>query len=507
MADGGTLRAAWKASAFDQLAHASLDGIWACDADLRCLYWNAAMERLSSLPAARVVGCEIVEVLSRIGEGDVRTAVRQVLEGAPAASTEQRSTGTGQSFVVLRTQLTPIRGQVGEIVGVVAIVRDATAEDRMRQELRETDARFRNMADASPVLLWMSRTDGLCTFFNQTWLEFTGRTLEEEWGVGWAENVHFEDFAECMDTYVDAFNERRPFEIEYRLRRKDGEYRWLLDRGTPRYTPDGRFAGYIGSCVDITERRILEAELRAAIEARDDFLSVASHELGTPLTALKLEIEQLTRLVNGKARDQRLQSRVGSIDAEIQRLGVLVETLLDTTRLRAGAWKLSPEGIDLRQLLEQLLRDLSPVAEAAGCPLTLRTVPSVVGIWDRSRLEQALVNVLSNAFKFGAGEPVEVTLDSDGVSATIRVRDRGVGLPPEQQNVIFSRFGRAPHTRGYGGLGLGLWIARHSIEAMGGTIRVESAVGEGATFELLLNCHSLQTPDLTREGAEVGAAG
>ena len=95
------------------------------------------------------------------------------------------------------------------------------------------------MADASPVLLWMSGTDGLCTFFNQTWLDFTGRTLEEEWGVGWAEGVHFEDFQRCMDTYMDAFNERRVFEMEYRLRRADGEYRWILDRGTPRYTPDG----------------------------------------------------------------------------------------------------------------------------------------------------------------------------------------------------------------------------------------------------------------------------
>jgi PAS domain S-box-containing protein len=390
---------------------------------------------------------------------------------------------------VLRSQLLPIHSEAGQVVGVAAIVRDATAEDRVLQDLGETDARFRNMADASPVLLWMSRTDGLCTFFNQTWLEFTGRTMEEEWGVGWAENVHFEDLEGCMDTYLTAFNERRQFEMEYRLRRKDGEYRWILDRGTPRYAPDGRFVGYIGSCVDITERRKLEAELRAAIEARDDFLSVASHELGTPLTALKLHVEQLRRTVRAEEFDDvtTVRKRVGAVAAEVQRLGQLVETLLDSTRLRAGSWRLNPERLELGEVVARVLGDLAPVAEAANCPVTLSAEPSLVGSWDRARLEQALTNVLSNAFKFGAGAPVEVTLDREAESVIARVRDHGVGLPQEEQELIFQRFGRAAHTLGYGGLGLGLWIARQSIEAMGGAIRVHSLPGDGATFELVLH--------------------
>src|SRR4029077_18002556 len=153
------------------------------------------------------------------------------------------------------------------------------------------------MADAAPVLLWMSGEDGLCTFFNQSWLEFTGRTMAQELGEGWAESVHFEDLAACMSTYLDAFKERRVFEMEYRLRRRDGEFRWVLDRGAPRYTSEGDFAGYIGSCIDITERRKLETELRGAVEGRDHFPFVASHELGTPLTTLKLQVERLQRML------------------------------------------------------------------------------------------------------------------------------------------------------------------------------------------------------------------
>jgi PAS domain S-box-containing protein len=492
LAKGGTLPAAWRASAFEQLVDESLDGVWACDRELRCLYWNAAMEQLSGFPAGRVLGYGIEEVLARAGDGDAGAAIRRVLEGAPVISVQQRAAAGAEPARAFHTHHLPIRADSGEVVGVAGIVRDVTEEERIRQDLRETDNRFRNMADAAPVLLWMSRTDGLCTFFNQTWLEFTGRTLEDEWGVGWAENVHFEDLEGCLETYRAAFNERRVFEMEYRLRRKDGAYRWILDRGTPRYAPDGRFAGYIGSCIDITARRDLETDLRRAIEVRDDFLSVASHELGTPLTALRLHADQLRRALGttgGAAQGRRsMEARVGSVAQEIRRLSQLVETLLDSTRLAVGAWKPTFEPVDLGALVDRLVQDLGPMAERAGCTIGLRIQPSLWGSWDRGRLEQALTNVLGNAFKYGAGAPVEISVEGDHAAARVRVRDHGVGLPPDQQEMIFQRFGRAPHTRGFGGLGLGLWIARELLEAMGGTIRVESAPGDGAMFEIALGC-------------------
>src|SRR5688572_3132672 len=137
---------------------------------------------------------------------------------------------------------------------------DATPTDLDRRVL-ESEGRFRAMADHAPVLLWMARPNGECEFFNARWLSFTGRSMQEEVGNGWAEGVHVEDFQSCMHTYLEAFAARREFSMEYRLRRFDGQYRWIYDQGTPRFEPDGSFAGYIGSCIDVTEQRRAQAAL------------------------------------------------------------------------------------------------------------------------------------------------------------------------------------------------------------------------------------------------------
>jgi two-component system, LuxR family, sensor kinase FixL len=147
------------------------------------------------------------------------------------------------------------------------VSRDITKRKVVEEELRESEARFRAVADAAPVLIWMSGPDKFCTFFNKGWLDFTGRSLEQELGNGWAEGVHREDFDRCLDIYRNSFDARQPFTMEYRLRRSDGEYRWVLDIGTPRFASDGAFLGYIGSCIDITERKRAEEKFGIVLDA------------------------------------------------------------------------------------------------------------------------------------------------------------------------------------------------------------------------------------------------
>jgi signal transduction histidine kinase len=306
--------------------------------------------------------------------------------------------------------------------------------------------------------------------------------------------VHFEDFQRCMDTYVLSFGQRVVFEMEYRLRRADGEYRWVLDRGTPRYTPDGRFAGYIGSCVDITERKAAEAELRRAVQVRDQFLSVASHELRTPLTPLQLQIDRLDRLLHREPRESvdldEVTEMALMVKSQVGRVAELVDVLLDVSRVTYGTMHLEFAELDVAELVRQTVERWRPAAATAGCRLHLRMDGPVLARSDRLRLEQLLNNLLSNAIKYGARKPVEVELAADPDLVRLQVRDHGIGVPLADQARIFERFERAVPVENYGGLGLGLWISRQIAEALGGAIRLESEPQKGARFLVELPRHS-----------------
>jgi PAS domain S-box-containing protein len=152
-------------------------------------------------------------------------------------------------------------------IRLLGVYMDVTAQKQAQEALRESEARFRTMSDVAPVMIWMSDTDKLCTFFNQGWLDFTGRPLEQELGNGWTEHVHPDDLNRCLEVYVNSFDARQTFTMEYRLQRSDGEHRWVLDSGTPRFAADGNFLGYIGSCVDITELKEAQDRFRLVVES------------------------------------------------------------------------------------------------------------------------------------------------------------------------------------------------------------------------------------------------
>jgi PAS domain S-box-containing protein len=473
------------------LAEESVDGMVALDRELRFVYWNRAMSQLFGMHGDEVLGRYMLELFPFLVESGDDEALRAALAGQ---SVEVRDRPFFVSSVQRRgfydARYAPYRDRQGAVIGVTAIIRDVTERRLTEEQIEETEARFRNMADASPVLLWMAGRDALCTFFNQTWLDFTGRTLEQEWGVGWAEGVHPEDFQRCMDTYVAAFGERRVFEMEYRLRRADGQYRWILDRGTPRYAAGGAFAGYIGSCIDITDRKRAEVELRDAVRARDEFLSIASHELRTPLTALQLQLESLARALQ-RGTDQpgmraRVERSAASAVAQSERMAVLVEEMLDVSRIAAGRVPLEYDDIDLCAVARDAAARLGKTAADAGATLEVCADGTQAGRWDRLRVEQVITNLLTNAIKYGGRKPVTLAIQGDADAVRVTVQDHGIGIAPAHQQRIFDRFERAVSSRNYSGFGLGLWICRRIVEALGGEITVESAPGRGSTFTVTL---------------------
>ncbi|MCY1022114.1 ATP-binding protein [Pyxidicoccus sp. MSG2] len=232
---------------------------------------------------------------------------------------------------------------------------------------------------------------------------------------------------------------------------------------------------------EVTRREVTESHLREAVRARDDFLSVASHELKTPLTAFRLQLELIERNLSPEARTH-VGDRILSAGRQVSRLSALVENLLDVSQITSGRLSLSHDDGDLSALVADAVARLRDEVEAAGSALTLHLEAPLTGRFDRLRMDQVVTNLLQNAIKYGAGTPIEVRVERDGALARITVKDGGIGIAMEDTERIFGRFERAVSARKYGGFGLGLWIARQVVVAHGGTVSVVSAPGRGATF-------------------------
>jgi PAS domain S-box-containing protein len=252
---------------------------------------------------------------------------------------------------------------------------------------------------------------------------------------------------------------------------------------------EGRLRGFSVVVRDITDQVKLVEDLRVAVRSRDEFLSMASHELRTPVTTLQLQLQTLHRVLDRSneqvPRDAMLQ-RAQNLERQTSRIALLVGDLLDLSRMRLGKIELELDELDLAELARETVERLRPQAVRAGCALSLRADSPAVGRWDRLRIEQVLTNLITNAVKFGDAKPIVVSVAGDEERVWIMVEDHGIGIAPENQSRVFDRFERAASPENYGGLGLGLYIARQIVEAHGGTIALRSTPGAGSTFTVEL---------------------
>jgi PAS domain S-box-containing protein len=289
------------------------------------------------------------------------------------------------------------------------------------------DARFRLLADHAPVMLWMSGLDGLCDFFNSTWLAFTGRTLEQERGNGWAEGVHPEDFQDCMDRYLDSFVRRQSFRMEYRLLRADGQYRWILDHGVPRYGQDGVFEGFIGSCIDITEMRegaeVLKARtlaLAAALREREVLLSEVHHRV-------KNNLQLVSSLLALQARGAGADAQHALIEGQrrIDSIALVHEQLYGSRNLSA---------VNLARYAEALVPELCHASGAAERIELLLRLEDVELHPERAVpcglvLSELVTNALKHAFPGERRGQLTVQLERlPRARLKLTVKDDGVGL-------------------------------------------------------------------------------
>ena len=432
--------------------------------DYRFLEVNDTFERYTGWKREEVVGRTPLQIEFWVDISQRSTFLEQLLAQSAIGSMEilfRRKDGQVRTGL-LSSELININGEPCAL----SLFADVTEAKRAEEARRESEERFRLVANTAPVMIWMSGLDKLCNYFNQPWLDFTGRTVDQELGNGWAEGVHPEDFRSCLDTYVKAFDRRESFRMEYRLRRHDGKYRWVSDIGVPRFEPDGSFAGYIGSCVDITDRKQAEeaqADIgRRLIEAHEEERTWIARELhddiNQQIALLAIELEQFDQQppeagVEVQDRISHMRQRLLDLGKDVQALSHrLHSSKLDYLGLAVAASSFCKE------LSEQQKVEID--FQHTGIP---RNLPKEVSLC----LFRVLQEALQNALKHSGVRHFRVELHGTARDIRLTVSDLGIGF--DQQDAVNRR-------------GLGLISMEERLQLVCGEFSAESQPGRGTTI-------------------------
>ncbi len=467
------------------------------------LSWNKGAEHLYGYSAEEVIGRSIAVLVPANKPDEIPQILEKIRRGERIQHYEAvRRRKDGQLLYVSLT-ISPIKDSVGQIVGASTIARDMTERKLFEEALQESERRFHLMANSAPVMIWIAGTDTLCYFLNKFWLDFTGRTLEQESGNGWAEGVHPADLDRCLATYLSAFEARSDFRMEYRLKRADGEYRWILDNGIPYYTPGNNFAGYIGSCIDITERKQMEEALQKTqaqllqsqkLESVGRLAGGIAHDFNNLLTAITGYSELI---LLGLDEQDPLHTDITEIEKAANRAANLTRQLLAFSRQQV----MQPRVLNLNEVMTDMDKLLHRLI---GEDIELVSIPSsnLGQVWvDPGQIDQVIVNLAVNARDAMPDggmltiETANMELDEEygsvghlevktGPYVMLAITDTGSGMDAATQEKIFEPFFT---TKEVGkGTGLGLATVYGIVNQSNGYIWVYSEPGVGTTFKIYL---------------------
>ena len=462
-----TLLAAIVESFDDAIISTTLDGL--------VTFWSPAAERMFGYAATEMISRPVVTIIPPALVDKERALISRLAENGRMVRNESTRVRRGGQQVKVAATFSAVRDGAGTIVEIVSIVHDVTEAQRGGLVRRESEERFRAMADSTPVMIKSAGVDGELDFVNKAFLEFTGRRMHEMLGIGWAEDIHFEDLQGCFEFRTTAFCERRLFQHEYRLRRHDGEYRWIVDTDVPRFDADGKFIGYVGSNVDITDRKHAE-ELEARVNERTRIARELHDTLLQSFHGLLLRFQTASTLLPSRP-DEAKEILEKAINAATQ---AIIEGRDAVQALRSPTAETNDLVAAIKTFGEELTaresNSISPAFRVEIEGKTRNLHPA-----RRDEVHRIAAEALGNAFRHAQARNIEVEIRYEEQQFRLRIRDDGKGIDPE----VLSATGREGH--------FGLHGMKERAEIANGRLEIWSRDGAGTEIELTIPAASAYT--------------
>jgi len=413
--------------------------------------------------------------------------------------------GDGKRMTVL-AHASPIWDDDDALIGAVNVLVDISDRKHAEELVRESEDRFRHLADNVPVLIWLSGPDGY-EFVNREWLRFAGCGFDRLKGTGWQDLLHPSDAPGFLAAYERAYQQRQRFEMQLRFRRADGEYRWLRVTAVPRIGDGGQLLGFVGCSVDITDIKRSEDTLREADQRKDEFLATLAHELRNPLAPIRNSLQ----ILRVGSDDESVSKVHDMLERQVDQMVRLVDDLLEVSRITRGKIELRLERVQLRAVIRDALETSKPLIDAGKHQLTVGLPDEPLWLEaDPVRLAQVFSNLLNNAATYteSAGH-IWINATRQGDHILVSVCDTGIGISPEKIPKVFNLFAQVDTTtaKAQGGLGIGLALARRLVEMHGGRIDARSGgVGEGSEFRVFLPLARQQERQRITDPQRIGRA-
>jgi PAS domain S-box-containing protein len=477
--------------------------------------WNNAAERIFGYSTNEMIGQPITKLIPADRIEEEPRIIERLKRGERVDHFEtKRLTKDGKLLDVSLT-ISPVKNNKGKIIGASKIARDISEQKKLHEALRESEERFRVVADTAPVIIWMSGNDKLCTFLNKRWFEFTGGTIKQGLGNGWQECIHPDDLEKCLRIYNSNFDAHNEFEVEYRMKRGDGEYRWILNHGIPRYSFDGTLLGYIGSCTDIHEQKAAREELENQVAERTAalqhaninleksneelkrFAYVASHDLQEPLRKIQA-FGNLILEKNGNEFSPASKNYLERMINASNKMQSLIVALLEFSRTTTSHENFKET--DLNLLIDEIKKEFQEVIVKKNAIVHCEHLPKLMVI--PFQFKQMLSNIIGNALKYAKLTEDPVIKITSSIIETkdmrletiagntdfckLTIQDNGIGFEQEHAKIIFELFQRLHGRHEYNGSGIGLAICKKIAENHKGFIEAKGEPGRGAAFYIFI---------------------